>query len=68
MFGQSKRHGIDTDVLVTVYPSTSSVEDEWGGDAVGIPVKISIGYASASELSPRVDDSPAGSRCPRGLP
>jgi hypothetical protein len=44
MFGHSKRHGIDTDVLVTVYPSTSSVEDEWGGDAVGIPVKISIGY------------------------
>jgi hypothetical protein len=44
MFGRSRRHGIDTDVLVTVYPSTSSVEEEWGGDAVGIPVKISIGY------------------------
>jgi hypothetical protein len=44
MFGKRKRHGIDTDLLVTVYPSTSSVEDEWGGDAVGIPVKISVGY------------------------
>jgi hypothetical protein len=43
-FGRSRRHGIDADLLVTVYPSTSSVEDEWGADAVGIPVKISIGY------------------------
>jgi hypothetical protein len=44
MFGRSRRHGIDTDLLVTVYPSTSSVEDEWGADAVGVPVKISVGY------------------------
>jgi hypothetical protein len=44
MFGRARRHGLDYDLLVTVYPSTSSVEDEWGADAVGIPVKISVGY------------------------
>jgi hypothetical protein len=44
MFGKRKRHGFDYDVLVTAYPSTSSVEDDWGADAVGIPIKISIGY------------------------
>ncbi len=44
-FGRDRKHGIDYDLLVIAAPSTSSVEDEWGGEAAGVPVKIAIGYS-----------------------
>jgi opacity protein-like surface antigen len=44
MFGKNRKHGLEYDVLVTVAPSTSSVEKDWGADAAGVPVKIAIGY------------------------
>jgi len=42
--GKSKKHGLETDVLLIVSPSTSSVEEDWGGVSVGAPVKVSLGY------------------------
>ncbi|HLA77162.1 MAG TPA: hypothetical protein VJU18_06245 [Vicinamibacteria bacterium] len=42
--GKSGKHGLEADLLVIVTPSTSSVEDEWGGESVGVPVKLSLGY------------------------
>ena len=44
MFGATRRHGVDYDILLTVAPSASSVEEEFGGESVGTPVKLSIGY------------------------
>lgn len=42
--GKSGKHGLEADLLLIATPSTSSVEDEWGGESVGVPVKLSLGY------------------------